>query len=285
MADVVPDVRLVRFGRYGPNGPQQPLSAFAKQADTASTATISFCQTRPLVLGIYISRCSSNSSPRLTAQPYSGMPPVRARIRPHPMAIWRTARQLFVEEQAFTDNRPGPEAHCGHCKTRLASQGGRFFVCITCSEFLCHSCCTTDHKRRPLHMLKVCIIFHCEFAAEEAQEWTGGSWETTTLADIGFVYQLGHPGRHCHHPDPDVHSMRVFDTTGVHTVKYRFCTCLLALPHSEQILSAGWHAPGDQADVCETWGLLAQMSNLGTCFFFLQSPDSAPVDEKSSDVM
>ncbi|KAJ6499626.1 hypothetical protein C8R47DRAFT_1211936 [Mycena vitilis] len=165
------------------------------------------------------------------------------------MAIWRTARQLFVEELAFadTDSSPGPEAHCGHCKTKLKSQSGRFFACVTCSEFLCHSCCTTDHKRRPLHLLK---------------EWTGVFWERTSLADLGLVYQLGHPGRDCHRPDADVHSMRVLDTTGVHMVNYRFCTCVMARPRSEQILSAGWHPPGDQVDVCETWGLLAQMSKL-----------------------
>ncbi|KAJ7863700.1 hypothetical protein B0H13DRAFT_2354000 [Mycena leptocephala] len=114
-------------------------------------------------------------------------------------------------------------------------------------EVLCYSCCVVDHRHRPLHILK---------------EWTGVLWDSTTLCEIGLVYQLGHRGRVCPSPDPVVRLMRIFDTTRVQTVKYQLCSCSPSAPSAQQILEAGWLQTASQSEVCETWALRAQFEKL-----------------------
>ncbi|KAJ7184066.1 hypothetical protein C8R46DRAFT_1208297 [Mycena filopes] len=179
------------------------------------------------------------------------MPPERTTRhppRPHPLELWRTAKQLFAEEMAFPDTPPGPAAHCGRCKTKLDLTDGRFFSCGVCSEVLCHTCCLFDHRRRPLHMLR---------------EWSGTFWETTTLQQLGLIYQLGHRGRPCASPAVHTSFMHIFDTCGVQKVEYRYCECLDGFGKPEQLLDAGWHRASPESDCCQTWALIAQLEKLG----------------------
>lgn len=48
-----------------------------------------------------------------------------------------------------------------------------------------------------------------------------------SLADAGLIVQLGHDGQAC--PKPLIHqrSLTVIDISGIHTIKYRLCGCLL----------------------------------------------------------
>jgi hypothetical protein len=57
--------------------------------------------------------------------------------------------------------------------------------------------------------------------------------------------------------------MRIFDTTGVQTVKYQLCSCSPSAPSAQQILEAGWLQTASQSEVCETWALRAQFEKLG----------------------
>ncbi|KAJ7168779.1 hypothetical protein C8R46DRAFT_1218171 [Mycena filopes] len=95
-------------------------------------------------------------------------------------------------------------------------------------------------------------------------EWTGAFWETTTLAEAGLVYQLGHRGRRCPTPAADPATMHIFDTTGVQKVEMRYCECVDAATEVEQLLDAGWHRASAQSNCCQTWALLAQLEKLGS---------------------
>lgn len=88
-------------------------------------------------------------------------------------------------------------------------------------------------------------------------------WDSTTLSEIGLVYQLGHRGRVCASPDPVVRLMRIIDSGGVQTVKYRLCSCTPSPPSAQQILDAGWLQIAPQSEVCETWALRAKLAKLG----------------------
>ncbi|KAJ7182633.1 hypothetical protein C8R43DRAFT_1116266 [Mycena crocata] len=123
------------------------------------------------------------------------------------LAAWRTAGQVWLND-ITTDDVPGPAAHCGRCKFQI----------------LCYACCIMDHRRTPLHFLK---------------EWTGVFWQKTTLAQVGFVYQVGHDGLDCNLPLKDVHSTRVLHTTGIQTLYYQLCGCEGAPGLTEQLAVAG----------------------------------------------
>ncbi|KAJ7483695.1 hypothetical protein B0H11DRAFT_2231846 [Mycena galericulata] len=179
-----------------------------------------------------------------------------------PLAIFTSARRLFMEELAGGE-APGPAAHCGHCKNAMGSGDLQFFSCDTCAEVFCYSCCIMDHRQRPLHFLK---------------EWTGVYWTPMTLAEIGLVYQLGHGGHDCPQPGTTVHLVRVFDTSGVQTVRYRYCTCTTP-GHSakEQFLEATWHVvkvAHTQIPTCETERLRAHLRKIGVSCH--QQPEVRP---------
>ncbi|KAJ7433172.1 hypothetical protein B0H11DRAFT_1939756 [Mycena galericulata] len=169
-----------------------------------------------------------------------------------PLAVFTSARRLFMEEIGGRE-APGPAAHCGRCKMAMGSGDLRFFSCDDCAEVFCFSCCTMDHRREPLHFLN---------------EWTGLYWSPMTLAEIGLVYQLGHGGLNCTRPGSTVRLMRVFDTSGVQTVRYRYCTCIApGNSAQEQFRAAGWHVvavAGGQTPTCETARLRAHFKRIET---------------------
>ncbi|KAJ7164596.1 hypothetical protein C8R43DRAFT_1122473 [Mycena crocata] len=162
------------------------------------------------------------------------------------LTLWSTARELWVGN--LDVDAPGPAAHCGRCKTNfwLETDGGmRFFGCDACSEIFCYVCCIMDHRELPLHLLK---------------EWTGIIWQNVTLADIGFIHQLGHGGLACTSPAKPVDTIRVIRTTGVQSLNYRLCACGANGTRDEQLIAARLHthskaATGDLSEMVSRLGL------------------------------
>ncbi|KAJ7165276.1 hypothetical protein C8R46DRAFT_1220409 [Mycena filopes] len=117
-----------------------------------------------------------------------------------------------------------------------------FFRCGDCGTFLqCQECCLKRHALTLLHFL---------------EEWGGGCWTRTTLAELGLVYQLGHEGGRCKFPHPFIRSLTMIETSGIHEIKYRFCACRRS-DHSsnlKQFLRNGWYpASFTDPDTCATF--------------------------------
>ncbi|KAL1684796.1 hypothetical protein GGG16DRAFT_119464, partial [Schizophyllum commune] len=118
------------------------------------------------------------------------------------------------------------------------------FCCLECGDFLqCKSCCLKRHQCMPLHVI---------------QSWTGAYWEKTSLATMGLIYQIGHGGLPCVHPDPAVRTMVVVDEI-LHTVHYRYCSCrgLRSLNSVKQLLRNQWYpATVTDPETCITFKAL-----------------------------
>ncbi|KAJ7490188.1 hypothetical protein B0H11DRAFT_1719325 [Mycena galericulata] len=165
-----------------------------------------------------------------------------------PMAQWRHEKQFFLDE---TIRRAGlgnatRSPHCALCNEAVGTdKHPRFFRCVDCGEFLqCQECCLSHHRLTPLHFLK---------------EWSGHFWTSTTLRDIGLVYQMGHEGRPCPAPAPAIRSMVVIDTNGIHRVSFRYCCCDegRAVRNLSQLMRNAWY-PASLTDptTCATYKVL-----------------------------
>jgi hypothetical protein len=92
-----------------------------------------------------------------------------------------------------------------------------------------------------------------------AQEWTGSFWKASSLELLGLVYQLGHQGRACSSPEPLIRTMVVLHTTGIHTLRFRYCSCAASRSSNnlQQILRNGWY-PATVTDpmTCATFNVL-----------------------------
>ncbi|KAJ7444057.1 hypothetical protein B0H11DRAFT_1684010, partial [Mycena galericulata] len=86
----------------------------------------------------------------------------------------------------------------------------------------CQSCCFEVHQKAPLHCVKM---------------WNGKTWEPTVLRDHGFVYNMGHQGNPCPHPDRDISSLLVLHYNGHHLLHLRYCRC----PDSEGMAKSNWY--------------------------------------------
>ncbi|KAJ7873906.1 hypothetical protein B0H14DRAFT_2343923 [Mycena olivaceomarginata] len=121
----------------------------------------------------------------------------------------------------------------------------RFFRCKDCGIFLqCQECCVARHSSMPLHFL---------------EEWASEHWKTSTLKDIGLVYQLGHEGLACPVPHPFVRSLTVLHTTGVHRIRYQFCGCDRSdkANNLAQLMRNMWYpASFTDPDTCATFAVL-----------------------------
>jgi hypothetical protein len=80
-----------------------------------------------------------------------------------------------------------------------------------------------------------------------------------TLDDLGLVYQLGHQGSPCQHPDLLIRWMVLMDTTGIHRIQYRYCKCSRSATSDNlrQLLCNAWF-PATQTDptTCATFKVL-----------------------------
>jgi hypothetical protein len=91
------------------------------------------------------------------------------------------------------------------------------------------------------------------------QEWAGEHWKTSTLKDIGLVYQLGHEGLACPVPHPFVRSLTVLHTTGVQRIRYQFCGCDRSdkANNLAQLMRNTWYpASFTDPDTCATFAVL-----------------------------
>ncbi|KAF8996846.1 hypothetical protein BDZ89DRAFT_970831, partial [Hymenopellis radicata] len=160
-----------------------------------------------------------------------------------PMAQWMSWLDLFLEEtlrrHGLGDATMWPR--CSSCDMDLY----RPYRCRSCGDFLeCQKCCVKRHKRCPLHVIKV---------------WREGSWERTTLRDLGLVYQVGHGGCQCPYPDQTPRLMTVLHVTGVHVVSFRYCACSAAdtIHHVQQLLRTAWYpATTQRPSTCITMEVL-----------------------------
>ncbi|KAF9006888.1 hypothetical protein BDZ89DRAFT_1144615 [Hymenopellis radicata] len=121
----------------------------------------------------------------------------------------------------------------------------RPYRCRSCGDFVeCKRCCLTRHERSPLHVIKV---------------WREGTWERTTLRELGLVYQIGHGGAPCPYPDQTPRLMTVLHVTGVHVVAFRYCGCSAAdtIHHIQQLLRTSWYpATTQRPSTCMTMEVL-----------------------------
>ncbi|KAF9016774.1 hypothetical protein BDZ89DRAFT_961642 [Hymenopellis radicata] len=171
---------------------------------------------------------------------------------------------MFIEE---TLRRHGLGDATGRCRCSTCSktlnvedevegsvvaQDERAFRCLSCGDFLeCSKCCLERHGRVPLHFIEVC---------EDLAIWRNGSWERTTLRELGLVYQIGHQEAPCTYPDATPRLMTVLHITGVHTVAYRYCDCGLSdgLHKWQQLLRTNWYpATTHVPSTCVTMEMLS----------------------------
>ncbi|KAJ7664824.1 hypothetical protein B0H17DRAFT_1143582 [Mycena rosella] len=149
-----------------------------------------------------------------------------------PMAEWHPMKQLFLDETLGTEGLgySGASPSCALCTKPLGlGLRNRFFKCAECGDCLqCKSCCIKQHGATPLHSLK---------------HWTGDFWEDAKLADLGFVYQVGHKGLPCPFPEPELRKMTVIHTSGIHQIRFRYCKCShgRSLSNLTQLLRNKWY--------------------------------------------
>ncbi|KAJ7198058.1 hypothetical protein C8J57DRAFT_1262522 [Mycena rebaudengoi] len=88
-------------------------------------------------------------------------------------------------------------------------------------------------------------------------EWNGTFWEATTLVTLGLIYQIGHEGHPCPFPAQEVRTMTVVDVTGIHQVRYQYCTCSTKSDYLSQLLRNTWYlASATNPTTCATFKVL-----------------------------
>ncbi|TRM58348.1 hypothetical protein BD626DRAFT_573568 [Schizophyllum amplum] len=157
---------------------------------------------------------------------------------------------LAVYDQAY---QPSPTAAAAAATSgaepcdvddSTATRTNRLLCCWECGDFNeCLDCCLKRHLCMPLHII---------------ESWTGAYWEKTTLATLGLVYQLGHGGYPCRHPEERVRRMVVIDQA-IHTVHLRYCQCRLSdsATNVVQLLRNRWYpATAIDPETCATFSSL-----------------------------
>ncbi|KAJ7430890.1 hypothetical protein B0H11DRAFT_2262791 [Mycena galericulata] len=178
----------------------------------------------------------------------------------HPLQEWDStadygANAWFNTRFKQTGLISAHATRCGVCKTVVAPEARKIpwwvLLCEECGcGVMCQSCCFKKHKSAPLHRVK---------------HWSGKCWETTTLREHGFVYQMGHGGETCPHPDKFVSSLLVIALTGVVRIHLKYCRCPdsegMARSNWEQIRQNGWFpATLDHPGVCCTFEVPAALA-------------------------
>ncbi|KAL0569488.1 hypothetical protein V5O48_012485 [Marasmius crinis-equi] len=68
------------------------------------------------------------------------------------------------------------------------------------------------------------------------QHWTNGTFEDTSLADIGLVWHLNHLSNPCPNPQKAHQQFQIIHTNGIHNVNVMFCGCTRTIPHYQQLM-------------------------------------------------
>ncbi|KAI9061400.1 hypothetical protein FKP32DRAFT_1576075 [Trametes sanguinea] len=130
------------------------------------------------------------------------------------MSTWIPKRDFYLDELNRREGRGNfNNSKCLHCLNQAAPNDA-FFRCTTCSPgpLYCSSCIVKGHASNPYHRV---------------QQWTGQSYETTSLKTLGLTVQLGHrhDGRACSNPTKTRDDFTVIDLNGRHQVSLAFCGC------------------------------------------------------------
>ncbi|KAI4517304.1 hypothetical protein K525DRAFT_153413, partial [Schizophyllum commune Loenen D] len=176
-----------------------------------------------------------------------------------PTHTWQEfSQQAFLNEMMWGEGLRDalPDLSCTSCSAAYVppSTSGaydptltRIFCCWSCGDFNeCLDCCVKRHELMPLHVL---------------EEWTGQYWSKVSLASLGFVYQLGHGGRPCIHPEPLIRTIAVLDRS-IHTLRVRYCGCRFGptTEHTVQLLRNRWYpATSVDPETCATFACLDQL--------------------------
>lgn len=86
----------------------------------------------------------------------------------------------------------------------------------------CESCIVSDHKRLPFHRI---------------EKWVGTHFKVTSLAELGYVLQLGHNGHRCPNRSSKTtpRPMVAVHTNGFHEFPVHFCYCDFSVPEPIQL--------------------------------------------------
>lgn len=104
---------------------------------------------------------------------------------------------------------------------------------------------------------------HVNLPCHRFQQWNGDFFQDVTSADIGYVFNLGHGGRHC--ASATQRSFTLGDTNGLHVIQMRFCRHPGRGDFARQLLKAGIFPCSDiQPASGFTFSLLRQFHLLST---------------------
>ncbi|KAJ7041697.1 hypothetical protein C8F04DRAFT_1252626 [Mycena alexandri] len=149
--------------------------------------------------------------------------------------------------------------NCGTCGKIVTPVGRRepavgTLVCNQCQDGMhCPTCILEDHAATPLH---------------KVLRFNGRYWDNFTLAEVGFIYDMGHEGRPCEFPEKEVSSLVVIEMTGCNKIAVRYCNCgkfSRGQPGRwEQIRYTGWYASLlDTPGMCSTFEVRDEHGRLG----------------------
>ncbi|KAK7053876.1 CxC2 domain-containing protein [Favolaschia claudopus] len=146
----------------------------------------------------------------------------------------RLLRDIYLVQLLRRDGcGDASSTECPHCSSPAARPQ---FRCQECAGglLLCEECCKEVHAEHPLHVI---------------EEWNGIYFSKTSLKNIGFRVQLGHPPRQkCPRPLAGYSDFVVVHDNGIHCVNLDFCGCdaeTRAEPYV-QLLRAGWYPATDE---------------------------------------
>ncbi|KAI9061263.1 hypothetical protein FKP32DRAFT_1576322 [Trametes sanguinea] len=130
------------------------------------------------------------------------------------MKTWIPKRDLYLDELNRREGRGSfNNSKCLRCPDQLAAKNASF-RCTTCAPgpLRCATCIVEDHTDNPYHRI---------------QEWTGRSFECSSLKALGLTVQLGHrhDGRPCSNPVRTRNDFTVIALNGCHEVSLAFCGC------------------------------------------------------------
>jgi hypothetical protein len=138
---------------------------------------------------------------------------------------------------------PGDNSRCCSCRKEVVE----IYRCKDCfhGSLYCQRCCLKEHERHPFHRI---------------EQWTGSSYESTSLMKLGFILHLGHGGQRCpanpwedvammdddnttkleENPSKEQH-LTIVEANGVHEHVVQWCSCPLPERPSKhiQILRTG----------------------------------------------
>ncbi|KLO07142.1 hypothetical protein SCHPADRAFT_803358, partial [Schizopora paradoxa] len=112
---------------------------------------------------------------------------------------------------------------CGTCDRET----DELYRCTNCpsSEYQCNECMMEEHEELPTH---------------RPEMWTPSGWCTTTFAQLGLVYCLGHECKPCPLATNPPFSVIAIDTSGIQLMKISICECRPQTALHSQFIRNRW---------------------------------------------